>query len=345
MNSMWSEIHEQPEVIRACLAANHERLDEIASNVKERNIKYIVIAARGSSDHAGVYGKYMIETLAGYPVSLAAPSVFTIYGATVRFADALVVGVSQSGEAEDILSVLRAAQNYGAPTVGITNQKGSPIARLAEYSLDCSAGKEESVAATKTFTAQMFLLGLLAIKLSEDPDRARAFERIPEEMSGVLHLADEIKNKAVRYCFAEDMIILARGLDYCVALESALKIEETTYIRAKAFAASDFYHGPIAIVDSSLPILVYATAGPELDDMRRMIRKLMEIGANVLVISDDAETCGLGTDFIRLPAAASFLTAPFMSAAIGQLFAYFLSKAKQLDPDNPRLLHKITITR
>ena len=317
-NKMWLEIQEQPDVIRNCLTANEEKLNQIADVVKNKNIKYIVAAARGSSDHAAVYGKYMIEILSGYPVVLSAPSVFTVYGASMKFEDALVLGISQSGEAEDILSVLRAAKAYGAPTVGITNEPESPIAKEVDCCLDCSAGQEKSVAATKTFTAQMCLLGMLAIKLSGNKEDEKLFAKIPEQISAVFGMAEKIQSKAVQYCFAEDMIVLGRGLEYCIALESALKVEETTYVRAKGFAASDFYHGPIAVVHAGLPILTYAMSGPAMENMRDLIKQLMDIGANVLVVSDNEKVCHLGTDFILLPPACSFLTAPFMDAVTAQ---------------------------
>ncbi len=345
MTHMWKEILEQPETLRRCRDVNEQTVRRIVEAAGKRNIRQVVIAARGTSDHAAVYGKYVIELLLGIPVSLAAPSVFTVYRAPMHLENCLVIGISQSGRAADVLEVLRSAQASGAVTVGITNDAGSEIALAADHFLDCAAGTERSVAATKTFSSQIYLLASLAAAWSGDENVMAEVRRIPEEVSRVFGAADLIARKAERYCFMNECFVLARGVNYAVSLEAALKIQETTYIRAKAFATSDFQHGPIAMIEKDIPVIVFAPDGPSLGDVESMIRRLRRQKIETIVISNKKEILDLGTTAFPIPETSSDILSPFFNAIIAQMFACRLALAKGLNPDKPRSLHKITITK
>lgn len=342
---MWNEIIEQPSVLKECLAKNEDALNRISSELKTEKINYIIIAARGTSDHAAVYAKYMFETLAGIPVAFSAPSVITTYKCKLRMNCAFVIGISQSGEAKDVIEVLKEANRNGVPTVGITNFKDSPLAKASKYLLLCDAGLEKSVAATKTFTTQMALLGMLAAKYAKNVEAQTLLASVPKfAAETIASVKDQVAKAAERYRFINECVVLARGLNYAVALESALKIEETTYARAKAFAASDFHHGPMAILQKDIPVIAYAPSGPALNDMRETVSIVKEAKADLFVVSDNEDLCRAGDCFVKTPNAGSDIISPFINSIVAQMFACKLANIKGLNPDMPRMLHKVTIT-
>ena len=345
MTMMWNEILEQPAALERCLDRNGPVLREIVGCLKTRRIGKVVIAARGTSDHAAVYGKYVLEILTGLPVSLAASSVFTMYHMGLQLNDALVIGISQSGRAEDVLEVLRGANRSGAITVGITNFTDSPIAGEARFHLNCEAGLEKSVAATKTFMTQIFLLAQLASAWAGDTALLASLAGLPNRVAMTFDVAEEIAEKVERYRFMEECFILARGVNYAVALEAALKIQETTYARAKAFATSDFQHGPIAMIDRDIPVIAYAPLGPSLADMAAMIGRLAEGGIELVVVSNNHDLLTRGTCGLAIPEESNDILSPFLNAAVAQMFACRLALAKGMNPDSPRGLSKVTITR
>lgn len=345
MSNMWNEIMEQPAVLKKCLSVNEDTLNKIVAEIKEKKLEFIIIAARGTSDHAATYAKYMFETLTGLPVVLAAPSVVTTYKSRLAMKNALVIGVSQSGAAKDVAAILEEANESKTTTVSITNFADSLLAGASKYSLLCSAGVEKSVAATKTFTSQLILLGMLAAKLADNTQVQNLLKSAPDYVEKTISTVSEpIKKISLRYRFMDECIVLARGLNYAVALESALKIKETTYVRASAYAASDFHHGPMAVLQKDMPVIVYAPTGPSLKDMHEMISILKEAEADILIVSDDDETCKLGNCFIKTPSTGSDFISPFVNTVVAQLFACSLAAVKGLNPDAPRMLHKVTVT-
>lgn len=345
MTHMWNEILQQPTALKKCLSSNEATLNRIVSELKESELEYVVIAARGTSDHAAVYAKYMFEILTGLPVVLAAPSVVTTYKRELSMNHALVIGISQSGAAQDVCEVLAQANKHSAITVGITNFADSPLASTSKYSLLLNAGVEKSVAATKTFTTQLVLLGMLAAKIAGSTEVQSNLEKAPECVEKTISsVKDQVKDVAERYRFINECIVLSRGLNYSIALESALKIEETSYVRAKAFATSDFHHGPMAILEKDMPVIVYAPSGPFENDMREMISLVKQSEADLLVVSDSEEMCRLGNCHILVPKTESEYLTPFVNAAVAQMFACELSIIKGLNPDAPRMLHKVTVT-
>lgn len=345
MTQMWEEIFEQPVVLKKCLEFNTQIIKEIVTALKEQDINSVVIAARGTSDHAGIYGKYIIECATGIPVAMAAPSVQTMYHKHLKLKNTLVIGISQSGAAADVLEVIREANLQGAVTVSITNFTDSPLALESKFHLFTNAGLEKSVAATKTFIAQIYLLAQLVAAWSDDENLKKELSLVPENLSRTLKTAELITEKVQRYRYMEDCFVLARGINYAIALESALKIQETSYVRAKAYAISDFHHGPFAMIENGTPVLVYAPEGPSLPDTLEMIHKLKNIGAELVIISNKQEILDLGDCAFRIPETSNDMISPFYNVTIAQMFACQLSLSRGLNPDSPRGLNKVTITK
>lgn len=345
MTLMWSEIKEEPQVVENCLNRNMGLLSEIAGRIRQSDIDRVMIAARGTSDHAAVYAKYIMEITLGIPVALAAPSVFTVYHRSLKLDRTLVIGISQSGKAADVLEVIKAANLAGALTVGITNFPDSPLALEAKYHLDCSAGLEKSVAATKTFLAQLTLLAALTAAWAEDKELLDEIKRLPRGIADIIKNSGYISERAQRYRYMEECFVLARGVNYSIALETALKIQETCYVRAKAYATSDFYHGPYAMIEKDMPVFVIAPAGPALKDVKEMAVRLKGSGAELIIISDEKEMLDMGDCSFSVPATNNDVLSPFYNVVIAQIFACSLSLAKRLNPDSPRELKKVTVTR
>ena len=342
---MLEEIMEQPSALKRCFYANKETIGAISNILKSRNIENVVIAARGTSDHAGIYGKYIIECELGIPVSLAAPSIYTVYGKSLKLNNSLVIGVSQSGKAADVLEVIKNANACGAVTVSITNDSASPLALEANFHLYCNAGLEKSVAATKTCTTQMYLLAQLVAEWSRNQDIKDELLIMPDKLNEIFDRKDEIALKVERYRFMNECFVLARGINYPIAMEAALKIQETSYVRAKAYATSDFHHGPFAMIQKDMPVIVIAPEGPTLKDVEEMIFKLKASDAEVVVISNNKNMLEIGDCSFLIPETMNDIISPFYVVVTAQLFACNLSLTKGLNPDAPRGLNKVTITK
>lgn len=345
MTQMWEEILEQPTVLERCGRTNMEVVGNLAEYLKSRKIDSVVIAARGTSDHAGVYGKYIIEYVLGIPTALAAPSIFTVYRRDMKLENSLVIGISQSGRAEDVLEVVKSANKCGAVTVSITNDDKSPLAAEAGYHLYCNAGLEKSVAATKTFTSEMYLVALLVAEWSGNEEIKRELSGLSEKIYSIFSEEKHIIDRVERYRYINDCFVLARGVNYAIALESALKIQETTYVRASAYATSDFYHGPYAMVEKDTPIIIFAPDGPALDNMLEMIAKLRDSNAELIIVSNNEAVRKMGSCAFEIPETCNDLISPFYNVIIAQMFACRLALAKGLNPDSPRGLKKVTITK
>lgn len=345
MTLMEQEILEQSVVLKSCFEYNKETFEKIADAVRQKKITNAVIAARGSSDNASTFFKYCFESLAGLPVSLAAPGINTIYNSQLDLSDSLVLGVSQSGAAADVMAVLENAKACGAVTVSITNNLDSQMAKMADFHLYCNAGKELSVAATKTFTAQMFLLGYFAAYYAQNAQARQELTQVADNLYKLFELKPAIQELAQKYKDLDSLIVLARGINYPIALETALKIQETTYINARAYAASDFHHGPFAIVDENSTALLIAPAGNSEKDMAELKQKLLNAGAKVLVITNKQELAEGAADSVIYDLNGSDYATPFYNVVIAQMLACYISLAKGLNPDSPRGLKKVTITK
>ncbi len=345
MSYLEQEIHEQPDVLARLLAREIESARRLASAIRERHIQYVLVAGRGTSDNAGRYGKYLFAAMNRLPVAMATPSLFSIYNTPPRFGDALVLGISQSGQSPDIVSVLAEARRQGTLTAAITNDPASPLAEAADHVLLLNAGSERSVAATKTYTAQVAAIALLNAVLSGDADALAELQRAPEAARLTLQLAGQVARVAERYRFADRCVVLGRGYNYATAYEIALKLKETDYLAAEPYSPADFIHGPLAMLDESYPVIVIAPTGPLLPEVRSAMARIAERRAEILTISDDAATLAAGRLALPLPAALPEWLTPLVTVIPGQLLALHIALERGDDPDRPRALQKVTLTR
>ncbi len=343
MSLMLQEIAAQPAALEQTIYAEREKVARLAQAVRARDIDLIVLVARGSSDNAALFGRYLLEVTTGIPVSLAAPSVYTLYNAELRLSRALVIGVSQSGEGEDINTVLAQARRAGALTVGITNEAASTMTTIVDEVLLMHGGRECSVAATKTYTGQLLLFYMLAAALDDDSHRIE-YERIPEYAAQALGLRPRIEELVERYVFMENCIVVGRGFAYANAYEFALKLMETCYVVAERFSSADFLHGPLAMIERHFPVLVFAPPGETLNGAGELLTRLRELHADTLVITSDANVAAQASRCVMMPAAIDELHHAIPYIIPAQLFAALLAAAKGLNPDAPRSLSKVTRT-
>lgn len=344
---MHSEILENPRVVAELEKVNKDTLEALVGELKAKGVKHVTFAARGTSDHASIYGQYLMTVLGGKVAGLAVPSALTVYGAKPQFSsDDLVIGVSQSGAAEDVLAVMNAAKKCGATVVAITNHNDSKMALAADYHLDCAAGEEYALAATKTFIAEIGLICLLAAYWFENDELLKSFRRLPSVLGETVKILDKkIDDIAQRYIYARDGFILSRGMSYPIALEASLKVQETCFIRMKGYSVSDFYHGPFAQVEKGTPIIVYATNGRGLSDNLAVIDRLTGMEVDPLVVTDNKEIADKYAFSCLLPETNNEFTSVFVLAIFAQMFSEKLCTLRRLDPDVSRNLKKVTVTK
>jgi glucosamine--fructose-6-phosphate aminotransferase (isomerizing) len=346
---MLQEIREQPVAVRRTLASTAAAARRIAAAASRRDTRLIMLAGRGTSDHATIYAQYVFQHVNRIPVALATPSLFTLYGTAPRLDGVLMIGVSQSGEAPDVLEVLNQARQQGALTVGVTNVVDSPLALAADELLACEAGPEHSVAATKTYTTACAALAVLASELPGGNGLRNHLERVPERVADALRLEQDVARGVVRYAHAPEFVVLGRAFQYCSARETALKLAETCYLVATPFSTADFRHGPAALVERGLPVFLFAAPGPSLHDSLELLSWLRAQGADCVVVSEDERLLQLATTPLRLDFShreqMDELLAPLSYIVPGQLFAHYLAFERGLNPDAPRSLTKVTRTR
>ena len=342
---MLEEIREQPAALARTLAAEMRHIEDFKRAIAGRRPKLIVLAARGTSDNAAQFGRYLLEITTGIPVSLAAPSIYSLYKAAVNLRDALVIGVSQSGESTDTNLVLDRARAQGAFTIGITNEASSTMAGLAKEVFLVRASREKSVAATKTYTGQMLMLYLLAYALGASV-RIEDLKRLPDWVASALKLEPSIAGLCERYRFMEQAVVVGRGLNYANAYEFALKLMETCYVLTERFSSADFLHGPIAMIERGFPVFLFAPPGVTAPSTRQMLVKLRRLKAETIVITDRANrgSADKSTRSIQIATKLDELYTPIPYIIPAQIFAACLASQKGLDPDRPRTLTKITRT-
>jgi len=347
MNStiMWKEIMEQPQALKRCEEYNRVTIQNLARRINELSPALVIIAARGTSDHVATYAKYLIEINCHIPVCLAAPSITTLYFSQVKMSNSMVIGISQSGMAEDVLEVMQMAQKQGAIAIGITNEPGSTIAKSCDYHLYCNAGTEKSVAATKTFTMQLYLITMLVAAITGSPVIRSGLEKVPQAVETALAMDEEVEEKAKCYRLMSECFILSRGLLYPLAMETALKIQETCYIRARAYAVSDFQHGPFAMVDKQIPMCFLAADEHSDQDIVDMIHRLKKQDIDILIVTNKQKIFDETKNGFKLPDWCEGIPGAFASGVIAQMFACSLAVMRGNNPDAPRGLKKVTITR
>jgi len=345
MSYMLDEIRQQPDVIAEVVSHERRGAEALAAEIEKRGICFAMMAARATSDHAAIYGKYLLEINNKLPVALADPSVFTLYDSDLKLDRALVVGISQSGQAVDVAECLKRSKKTGALTVGITNESGSLITEIADYVILCHAGREHGVAATKTYTSTLGALYLLSACLSHEPSRVDKLLSCADAMRKALDMQDYIADRAERYRYMQEGCVISRGLNYCTALETALKMAETSYVGLTGFSAADFLHGPIAAVHENEACFLCAPPGRAYATMLDMAARLKDRGAEAVTLSSEDEILRLATTPFKLDVHLDEELTPLVYIIPGQLLAYHLAVARGYDPDRPRGLSKVTITR
>ncbi len=342
MNSiMHREIFEQPTALRRAVAENGEAVRGLVAACKKDDIRFVVLAARGTSDNAATYAKYLLQITCGVPVGLAAPSVRTLWDADINYKNTLVIGVSQSGAGDDINEVVEHARKNGALTAAITNTPNSHLAQIAEHVLPCLAGEEKAVAATKTYTTTLAIFALFAALWGENNDLLEHLQTVDEKAERALVPEKCVKSLAQTLIHAERVLTIARGLHLPTAIEAALKIAETSYTTTQAFSSADLLHGPIASVAVQTPCLLFIPKGKTEASMNEVGQKLSDRGARVLRFSG----VDCAADTVPLTDAGSELLSPIVDILPAQLLAYHLTVARGYDPDNPKGLTKVTVTR
>jgi glutamine---fructose-6-phosphate transaminase (isomerizing) len=340
------EIEEQPEVVQRLLERQAQPVRDVARLIRQRDPAAIVLVARGSSDNAAVYGRYLLEVCNRRLTSLAAPSGLTLYGRGPRLERTVVIGVSQSGQGEDVIAYVREARAQGAATVALVNDEASPLAEAAETVLACLAGPELSIPATKTVIAQMTLLAMLSSVLDDDASAAAPLQGLPE----ALRLA--VQQRAAAAVLAETLAattvgsVIGRGFAFPPALEIALKLKETSYTRAEPFSAADFLHGPMALVEPGYSALVVDAGGRSGEAAVDLARTIQQRGGQpALLRAGDLGPLEADLPNVSLAVRVAEPYAPIVALVLGQLFAVELALARGLDPARPRGLHKVTSTR
>jgi glucosamine--fructose-6-phosphate aminotransferase (isomerizing) len=344
--SLRDEIFEQPEVLSGFLKHETENVRTIAESLRRSDIEFIFLAARGTSDNAGLYAKYLWGAQNHLPIALAAPSLFSVYAAPPSLKNALLVGISQSGQSPDIVSVLKEGQRQGAPTLAITNDPQSPLAEIADYVIDIHAGRERAVAATKTYTAQLMAIAALSTALSAAAAPWHTLKQVPKLVEKTLKLDALIEQEAERYRYMEHCVVLGRGYNYATAFEWALKLKELTYVVAEPYSSADFQHGPVAMVSQGFPVLAVVPGGAVFKHMLKLLSSLVkQQKSELVVISNDDEALSLAHTPFKLPEGVDEWISPIIAIVAAQLFTYHLTRDKGFDTESPRGLKKVTKTR
>jgi glutamine---fructose-6-phosphate transaminase (isomerizing) len=332
---MAAEIAEQPAVL-ARLLAGPDALRDAGARIAAARPRFVLIAARGTSDHAALYAKYLAEVRMALPVGLASPSALTVYGAAPDMRDVLFIAVSQSGRSPDLVDSVAVARARGALSIAVTNDLDSPLAHAAEHAVGIQAGAERAVAATKTYTAELLALHLLL----GGPEAVREAGSLPGAAAATLRLTsdEDLATHAARLGETERIVVTARGYSYATAREAALKLMETSYLSAQAFSGADLLHGPLAMIDESVPVIAVSSPGRGGEAMAPVLERLRALGAHVLCVAPGGD----------LPVAAAGVPEhllPILEILPLQRLAWRVALGRGLDPDRPRGLSKVTQTR
>lgn len=344
--SLFSEIVEQPERIADLLSSQRNYIKRVAKEIQKREIKYVFLTARGTSDNAGRYANYLLGAMNGLPLALATPSLFTFYKKPPKLKNALVIGISQSGKSPDIVSVVEEGKRQGCLTIAITNESRSPLARTSDLVLDIQAGVEKAVAATKTYTAELMTVAMLSAALSGKKKQWAELGKVSDWMKETLRQNDFIAQAVQRYRYIDQTVVLGRGFNYSTAFEWALKLKESTYIIAEPYSSADFAHGPIAMVESGYPVFAVAPKGRVFNSMLQMLQRLRsDIAAELVVISNDRKALSLAQVPLKIPIETPEWLSPLVGILPAQLFTYHLTLAKGYNTEQPRSIRKVTETK
>jgi glucosamine--fructose-6-phosphate aminotransferase (isomerizing) len=344
MTQMAREALSAPTVLARQYQENQSVWEAIAYRLKQSPPPFVMTIARGSSDHATMYAKYLFEIQCGWVTASAAPSIYTIYERRPCVKNALVLAISQSGQSPDLVEVVRACREQGAVTVAIVNEVASPLARAAEYVVPLWAGPEMSVAATKSYVSSLFaLLHFVAIYQS-DQTLMTALAQLPARLARAerCHWDQFI----TAYQAVSDALIIARGYSFPVALEVALKFKETCVLHAEAFSSAEVLHGPFALIKPDYPVLILGQKDAALHSTEQVCARIRDLGGRVLfacpgVVASSSE---LTAEYLPLPKALHPLVDPLLVVQTFYLHVAQLALARGLNPDQPNNLQKVTQT-
>ena len=345
MSLLERELREQPAALARLLERQGEHADKLAALLRRRDVRYLLIASRGSSSNAARYAQYLLGRASRVPVAFATPSLYTLYEQPPRLDGALVVGISQSGESPDVKAVVDEARRQGRPTIALTNKPGSPLALAAEAVLPLEAGDERSVAATKTYLNSLGAIALLFTAIGDDATARAELQAMPEILEAQIALSFETAPPLDEYRDAVGATVVGRGVNYGTAFEIALKIRELSGLVVEAYSPADLMHGPIAAIQPDWPVIVVAPTGPARPSVEELALPLRERRARLIAVSDvDAVLRRAHTKLPLVPRVPEWLS-PLTAVIPGQLTAMRLEQLRGLDIDNPQGLHKVTLTR
>ena len=342
-SKMFREAQQAPAVVEQALRENKGEMELLGTFLRRHTPPFVLTVARGSSDHAALYGKYLIESLLGVVCSSAIPSVHTVYGQRLALGRALLIAISQSGQSPDLIEVTRQARRDGALTLALVNQENSPLAQVAEVVLPLWAGPEEAVAATKSYLATLASLAQLVAAWAEDKVLKEALAMLPEAMYKAAYVSWQAGIEAL--VGADNGLVVGRGYAFAVAHELALKLKETSAFHAEALSGAELLHGPLALVEPDFPLLVLVPRDKPLPSMVALLENLRAKGGHLLVVSSEAEALELAHTPLLLPIKLHPVLDSILLAQAFYPFAAELAVARGFNPDAPRNLSKVTRTR
>ncbi|MCI5773645.1 MAG: SIS domain-containing protein [Erysipelotrichaceae bacterium] len=344
-SNMWDEIHQENELIPYSIQKNKDKLNKIASEVLERNIKKAIFVGRGSSEHALQAARLFFEIECNMTVEIYNPSVISRYHANVNLKDYLVVGISQCGEAQDVWDVLQTALKQGALVVSITNADNALMNNIEKYYLNLEVGKELSFTAAKSYLAQLALMLELGAIISKNTKLIDSIENCGMLIAKCYGIEQDIRNCISLFRNVSDITLIGRGYSYAIALEAELKIQEASYTNARAYSSADYQHGPISTTNRYTPFIFYLTDEKTDESTISLINKLKKnFNISSLVVTNKEKYLNLGDYGILLPSEAEGYLSMFSNAIFSQMFACILSFARGHHPDKPYGLSKVTVT-
>jgi glucosamine--fructose-6-phosphate aminotransferase (isomerizing) len=345
MSWLEAELREQPEALRQLLERQVGAAEAAARLFRRRDVRFLLIASRGSSSNVARYAQYLLGRAHRVPVMFATPSLYTIYGQPPRLDGALAIGISQSGASPDVVAVLAEAREQGRPTLALTNASESPLAKTADVVLPLEAGEEHAVAATKTYMNSLGAVALLFAETSNDAAAREELARMPDALRAQIDLSFDDPASLEEYRDAVGMTVVARGVNYGTGFEIALKIRELSGIVTEAYSPADLMHGPIAAIQPDWPVVVVAPSGPARPSVEEIVPPLRARGARLVAISDVRAVLRRARTKLPLAPGVPEWLSPLTAVVPGQVTALRLTRLRGLDLDHPAGLRKVTLTR
>lgn len=345
MSWLEAELREQPEALARLLGRQESSARAAAAVFRKRDIRFVLIASRGSSSNVARYAQYVLGRAHRVPVMFATPSLYTIYGQPPRLDGALAIGISQSGASPDVVAVLAEARAQGRPTLAVTNDAGSPLAETADLVLAIEAGPEQAVAATKTYVNSLGAVALLFVAIGGDAAAREELQRMPEILAEQIELSLGAAPSLDEYRDAVGATVVARSVNYGTGFEIALKIRELSGLVTEAYSPADLMHGPIAAIQPGWPVIVVAPTGPARPSVEEVVVPLRDRGARLIAVSDVRAVLRRARTRLPLVPRVPEWLSPLTAVVPGQVTAMRLAELRGLDLDHPRGLKKVTLTR